>query len=107
MVVHVDKLKHYKRDDVKSWLLLPNVVPGVAKETNDSQDPIKSTVVDPGLQVFPVEESSDVVTQMPMESTGTNSSKDADETSLSPGETEMFPNRRSERNRRKPARYRD
>ena len=107
MVVHVDKSKHYKRDDVKSWLLLPNVVPEVIKETDNSQDPNNSTLVEPELQMLPVEDSSDLMAQMPTESNDTINPKDSEEAFHSSGETEVFPARRPVRNRQKPARYRD
>ena len=92
---------------MNSRLLLPKVVPEVEKETDDSHDPINSTVVDSELQVHPVEESFDAMAQMPIESNDAIRPKDSEEAIHSPGEMKKFPARRSERNRQKPARYRD
>ena len=65
MVVHVDKLKHYKRDDMKSWLLLPKKVVPETTTTDNGHDQINSIIVDPKFQVIPAEVSCDEVKQLP------------------------------------------
>ena len=69
MVVHIDKLKHYKRDDLKSWLLLPKEVTPEPVTIDNNHDQHNSTVVELEPQVvMPAEISPDEVERMPNES---------------------------------------
>ena len=108
MVVHIDKLKHYKRDDLKSWLLLPEEVTPEPATTDNDHDQQNSTGVVPKFQVvMPAEVSPDEVERMPNKSHDVINHVDSEEVACSPKEIKLSPVRRPVRNRQKPARYRD
>ena len=91
---------------MKSWLLLPNVVPEAEEQTDNFQDPMNSTVVEPKVTVFPGEDSFVIDAQTPIASNETL----APEVPILTPEVPLQINdtvRRPKRNRRKPARYRD
>ena len=108
MVVHVDKLKHYKRDDLKSWLLLPKEIAPEPATTDNDHDPQNSTVIEPISQVvMPAEVAPEEVEQRPDRSHDIIRHADSDEVACSPKEIKLSPTKRPVRNRQKPARYRD
>ena len=102
------KLKHYKRDDLKSWLLLPKEVVPEPTTTDNGHDPLNSTVIEPKSQVvMPAEVAPDEMGQMPDESHDIIRHIDAEEVRQTPKGMKLSATRRPVRNKQKPARYRD